>query len=362
MIETRKTRSKLTKVRNVAALTFALVLGLSACSSEAETETASTELNIYGWAGEIPDTVIAAFEAETGIKVTFDTFDSNETMISKLAAGNSGYDIVEPSQYAVQILVGQGLVQPIDYSKVEGKDNLRAKFINPSYDPENKYSLPWVWGTTGLLYNQACTGEEITSWSSLFDEKYKGKINMLDNMLAAYIPALQVNGLSATTTTEADVEVATQTLLTQKSLLAGYNSDTYGELVASGDVCLSLAWGGSQAAQAVQDNPDVKYILPKEGGTLWVDGFAIAKDAPNLDAAYKWLNFTLRPEIAAMATDDGNMATVNGAALDLVKNQDLLNSAAIFAPDEMLANSEFIVDKGDALAFFTDRWTKVKAS
>jgi len=341
-------------------LGFALVLGLSACSSSAE--EASTELNIYGWAGEIPESVIEAFEEETGITVTFDTFDSNETMISKLASGNSGYDIVEPSQYAVQILVGQGLIEPIDYSQIEGMDNLRDKFINPSYDPNNEYSIPWVWGTTGLLYNEACTGEAITSWSALFDEKYKGKINMLDNMLAAYIPALQVNGLNATTTSEADVEVATQTLLDQKELLSGYNSDTYGELVSSGDVCMSLAWGGSQAAQAVQDNPDVKYILPEEGGTLWVDGFAIAKDAPNLDAAYKWLNFTLRPEIAAMATDDGNMATVNGAALDVIQNQDLLNAAAIFAPDEMLTNSEFIVDKGDALAYFTDGWTRVKAS
>lgn len=357
---TWRTRSRLTKLRNVAALTFALVLGLGACSSS--TEEASTELNIYGWAGEIPETVIAAFEEETGIKVTFDTFDSNETMISKLAAGNSGYDIVEPSQYAVQILVGQGLVEPIDYSKIEGMENLRDKFVNPSYDPNNEHSIPWVWGTTGLLYNEDCTGEEITSWSALFDAKYKGKINMLDNMLAAYIPALQVNGLSATTTSQDDVDVATQTLLDQKELLAGYNSDTYGELVSSGDVCLSLAWGGSQAAQAVQDNPAVKYILPEEGGTLWVDGFSIAKDAPNLDAAYKWLNFTLRPEIAAMATDDGNMATVNGPALELVQNQDLLTSTAIFAPDEMLVNSEFIVDKGDALAFFTDGWTKVKAS
>lgn len=357
---TWRMRSRLTKFRSALALSFALLLGLSACSSSSE-ET-STELNIYGWAGEIPETVIQAFEEETGIKVTFDTFDSNETMISKLAAGNSGYDIVEPSQYAVQILVGQGLIEPIDYSQIEGMDNLRDKFINPSYDPNNEHSIPWVWGTTGLLYNEACTGEEITSWSALFDEKYKGKINMLDNMLAAYIPALQVNGLKATTTSEADVEVATQTLLDQKELLAGYNSDTYGELVASGDVCLSLAWGGSQAAQAVQDNPDVKYILPEEGGTLWVDGFSIAKNAPNLDAAYKWLNFTLRPEIAAMATDDGNMATVNGAALELIENQDLLNSAAIFAPDEMLTNSEFIVDKGDALAFFTEGWTRVKAS
>lgn len=359
MMKENRPHRGMARVATVAGVV--ITLALAACSSTPE-QTASTELNIYGWAGEIPDSVVKAFETETGIKVTFDSFDSNETMTNKLAAGNSGYDIVEPSQYAVQILTGQDLIESIDYSQITGIDNLTEKFINPSYDANNERSIPWVWGTTGLLYNQDCTGEEITSWSSLFDAKYKGKINMLDNMLASYIPALQVNGLKATTTTQADVDVATQTLLDQKALLAGYNSDTYADLVSSGDVCMSLAWGGSQAAKAVQDNPSVHYILPKEGGTIWVDGFSVVKDAPHKDAAYKWLNFVLRPEIAAMATDDGNMATTNKAAISKIKNADLTKSAAIFAPDSMLSNAEFIVDKGDALKFFQDGWTKVKAS
>ena len=345
------------------ALVAASALALTACSSGGDSASGeSTELNIYAWAGEIPDSVVAAFEEETGISVTVDTFDSNETMISKLAAGNSGYDIVEPSQYAVQLLVGQDLVEPIDYDQVEGLENVQAKFIDPSFDPGNEYALPWIWGTTGLLYNEACTGEALTSWDAMFDPAYAGKVYMLDNMLASYIVGLQSTGSSATSTDEAEIDAATEKLIEQKPLLAGYNSTNYYDLVASGDACMSLAWGGASVAGVVASNPDVKYVLPEEGGTLWVDSFSVAKGAPHSDAAYQWLNFVLQPEIAAMATNDGSLATTNEAALKLITDAALLENPAIFAPADQIENAEFIVDPGEAMRYFQDGWTRVKAS
>ncbi|WP_223692673.1 ABC transporter substrate-binding protein [Leifsonia poae] len=354
-------RTALIAVAAVAAI------GLTACSSGSGnaggSSPASKQLNIYAWADEIPKSVIAAFEKETGITVTVDTFDANETMISKLAAGGSGYDIVEPSQYAVQQLVGQELVQKLDHSKITGLDNLAAKFADPSYDKGNEYSVPWIWGTTGLAYNTKCTGgKELTSWDALWDPAYKGKIYMLDNMLSAYIPALQVNGLKATSTSEKDIAKATQSLLDQKPLLAGYNSSNYADLLASGDACVAESYGGSAIAKVVADNPDVKFVIPKEGGTLWVDGFSIAKDAPHADAAYKWLNFTLEPKIAAMATDDGGSASANEAAKKEITDKASLDSVAVYPSAEQLKNSEFIVDPGKALTFFQQGWTKVKAS
>ncbi len=354
-------------MKRTALLTVAAVavLGLTACSSGAggsSTTAASTQLNIYAWADEIPKTVIAAFEKETGIKVTVDTFDANETMISKLAAGGSGYDIVEPSQYAVQQLVGQDLVEKLDHSKIKGLDNLGKKFADPSYDKGNEYSVPWIWGTTGLAYNEKCTGTAIDSWKALWDPAYKGKIYMLDNMLSAYIPALQVNGLKATSTSEKDIAKATQSLLDQKPLLAGYNSSNYSDLLASGDACVAEAYGGSAIAKVTAANPDVKFVIPKEGGTLWVDGFSVAKNAPHADAAYKWLNFTLRPEIAAMATNDGGSATANEAAKADITDKTMLESVAVYPTDEQLKESEFIVDPGKALQYFQQGWTKVKAS
>jgi spermidine/putrescine transport system substrate-binding protein len=336
-------------------------LALAGCSADTGT-TASTELNLYAWAGEVPDTVIAAFEDETGIAVTMDTFDSNETMISKLAAGSSGYDIVQPSQYAVQLLVGQELVQAIDYNQVTGMENIGEAFTDPSFDPGNEYSIPWVWGTTGLLYNEQCTGAPITSWKSLFDPAYAGKVYMLDNMLAAYIVGLQVNGLSASTTDEAEIEIATKTLIDQKPMLAGYNSTNYFDLVASGDACIAEAWGGASVADVVANNPDVHFVMPTEGGTLWTDSFSIVADAPHSDAAYQWLNFILRPEIAAMATNDGSLATPNTAALELITDQELLSNTGVYAPADQTVNSEFIVDPGEAMRFFQDGWTRIKAS
>lgn len=346
----------------VVASVTALTTACSATPVASSSSAASTELNIYAWAGEIPDTVVAAFEKETGIKVTVDTFDSNETMISKLAAGNSGYDVVEPSQYAVQLLVGQDLVSTIDYSKIEGMSNLETKFVNPSFDANNAHAVPWIWGSTGLLYNEKCTGGPVTSWKAMFDKKYSGKIYMLDNMLAAYIVGLQVNGYRANSTNKDEIATATQTLIDQKPLLAGYNSSNYYKYVASGQACMSLAWGGAEVAKVVAKNPSVHYILPSEGGTLWVDNFSVTKDAPHSDAAYKWLNFTLRPEIAAMATNDGSLATTNKAALEKITEKSLLNNPAIFAPSSQTANADFIVDPGDAMTYFQQGWTKVKSS
>lgn len=352
------------KRQAIVAVAAATALVLTGCASGGDTGSGeSTELNVYAWAGEVPDSMVKMFEEETGIKVTLDTFDSNETMISKLAAGGSGYDVVEPSQYAVQLAVGQNLLAEIDYDKIEGMDNLMDKFRDPSFDPGNKYSIPWVWGTTGLMYNSTCTGgEEITSWKSMWDEKYKGKMYMLDNMLAAYIAGLQINGFSANSFDEAEVAKATESLIEQKKLLAGYNSTNYYELVVSGDACIAEAWGGSSVAQAVADNDDVHFVLPEEGGTLWVDNFAIVADAPNPDAAYKWLNFMLRPEVAAIATNEDYMSTANVGANDLITDKAMLDNPAVFAPEAQLKNSEFIVDPGEAMRFYQDGWTRVKAS
>lgn len=347
----------------VALASATVLAGCSAGGDASSTGAAGDgSLSIYAWAGEIPDSVISGFEEETGITVTVDTFDSNETMISKLAAGNSGYDIVEPSQYAVQLMVERDLIADIDQSKLEGFDNLAEKFVDPSFDPGNEHSIPWAWGTTGILYNEACTGAPVTGWSDMWNADYSGKIYMLDNMLSAYIAGLQVNGLSATTTDQAEIETATDSLLEQKALLGGYNSTNYADLVGTGDACIAEAYSGTAAAKAVEANPDVHYIIPEEGGTLWTDSFSIVKGTANEDAAYQWLNYTLRPEVAALLTDEASLASTNEAALPLVADQAQVENPAIYAPADSLTKSEFIVDPGDALAFFQDGWTRVRAS
>lgn len=347
-----------------AGLALSCACALAACGSGSSSgsDANTDELHVYAWAGEIPDSVVDGFEAETGIEVTIDTFDSNETMISKLATGGTGYDIVEPSQYAVQLMVERDLLATIDQSRLEGFDNLSSTFVDPSFDPGNEHSIPWAWGTTGILYNEQCTGAEVTSWADLWDEKYAGKIYMLDNMLSAYIAGLQVQGLSATTTSEADIAAATDKLLAQKDLLAGYNSDNYADLVGAGDACIAQAYSGSTAAKAVAANDDVHFVMPEEGGTVWTDSFSVVADTDNESGAYAWLNYTLRPEVAALLTDDGALASTNAAAVAEITDTALADSPAVYPSDEDLTKAEFIVDPGTALTYYQQGWTKVTAS
>jgi spermidine/putrescine transport system substrate-binding protein len=333
------------------ASTLALVAALPAFAED---------LRIFGWAGEMPDEVLADFEKETGIKVTFDTFDSNESLVAKLDAGGSGYDLVNPSQYAVQILVKRGKLAELDHSKISTYDKIGSAFQNVSYDPGNKYSIPYVWGTTGLAYNKTCVDQPITSWKSLFDEKYKGRIYMLDNMLAAYIAGLQVNGFSANSSDPAEIEKATETLIAQKPLLAGYNSTNFADLVSSGEACIVESWSSS-VLQAIADNPDVVYVLPEEGGTMWIDGYSILTDAPNPDAAYKFLSYILRPEVAAKTTELTKTATVVSESKALLPKE-LAENPAVFPNEATIANADFILDLGDAMKLYQDGWTKVKAA
>jgi spermidine/putrescine transport system substrate-binding protein len=346
---------------SVATVTALVATGCGGSGSDSASGGGGKELNIYAWAGEIPETVVKKFEQETGIEVTLDTFDSNETMTAKLSSGSAGYDLVEPSQYSVQQLIGQKLIQPLDHARIKGLDNLADKFRDPSYDPGNKYSVPWIWGTTGFAYNDKCV-PEAKSWKTLFDEKYKGKVYMLDNMLAAYIAGLQVTGSRATSTDEGEIKAATEALTKQKKMLAGYNSTNYPQLLSTGQACAAQAWSGTAMAKVVAANPNVHYVLPEEGGSIWTDGLSIPKGAKNTDSAYAFINFLLRPEIAAMATDDGGSASTNARAREHIKDKKALENPAVYASDAAIEKADFLLDPGTAMQHFQQGWTKVKAS
>ncbi|MFE2045804.1 PotD/PotF family extracellular solute-binding protein [Streptomyces sp. NPDC059477] len=345
----------------VTTVTALIATGCGGSDSGSASSGGGKELNIYAWADEIPDTVVKKFEKETGIKVTLDTFDSNETMTAKLSSGSAGYDLIEPSQYSVQQLIGQQLIEPLDHSRIQGLDNLADKFRDPSYDPGNKYSIPWIWGTTGFAYNDKCI-PSATSWQTLFDEKYKGKVYMLDNMLAAYIAGLQVTGARATSTDEGEIKAATDALTDQKKMLAGYNSTNYPQLLSTGQACAAQAWSGTAMAKVVAANPNVHYVLPEEGGSIWTDGLSIPKGAKNTDSAYQFINYLLKPEIAAMATDDGGSASANEKAREFIKDKKALENPAVYASDESIAKADFLLDPGTAMKYFQQGWTKVKAS
>lgn len=320
----------------------------------------AAELNIYAWSGEVPQEIIDDFSKETGIAVTFDTYDSNETMMAKLSAGATGYDLIEPSQYTVQVLAKQGLLQELDHAKIRNIGNLGAPFKQVAFDPGQKWSVPYIWGTTGFAYNEDCVKTPPTSWKALWDPQYEGRIYMLDNMLAAYIAGLQVNGFDAGTTKPEEIEKATQSLIEQKKVLGGYNSTNYGDLVASGEACIVQGWNGS-IAQIMEANPKVKYVVPDEGGSMWIDGFAIPKSAKNVEEAYKFIDYIMRPDVAAKAANLSKSATVVDKAKELLPKA-VVENAAIYPPEDKLMKADFILDVGDATKLYQDGWTKVKTA
>lgn len=346
--------------RTVSAVAVAVAaagtLLLTGCAP-AEPQT----LSIAARGGEIPDAVIAGFEADTGISVTGETFDSDETMIAELGQDGNGYDIVEPSQYVLGALDKRGLVEEIDHSKLEGFENLAETFRDPSFDPGNAHGIPWVWGATGILDNEACTGRAITSWQDLWDTRFAGKVTMLDEMFAVYTAGLQVNGFSAASTSTSEINAATATLLRQKPMLAGYNGTDYADLVGSGAICIAEAYSGTEAAAAVDANHDVHFTLPTEGGALWTNSFSIVNGTDASDAAYQWLNYTLRPEVAALVTDGAGLASTNAAARGVIADTDLLTNPAVYAPEEQLPNAEFITDPGVAMPAYLNGWVHVWA-
>lgn len=346
-----------------------LLLGiavLAACGGTKENETAgapepaSKTVNVYIWTNYLPGDVIADFERETGIEVNVDTYDSNEAILDKLQSGVADYDVVVPSDYMVKILIPQGLLAEIDPARLPNLKHLDPRFLNQKYDPGNRHSLPYLWGTTGIGYDKAKIKEPIDSWGALFDERYAGRILMLDDTREAFGAALKLMGKSINETDPAVLRQAAEKLKRQKRLVRTYNSSDFANLLAAGDVDVAHGWNG-EMAEAVDAAPDrLAYVVPKEGGTLWVDNLAISKTARNVDSAYAFLDFVMRPEIAARIVNDVHYAGANRAAFDRI-DEKIRTNPAIYPPQEVLDRCELIEDLGETTTLLDELWTEIKA-
>ena len=248
-------------------------------------------------------------------------------MISKLAAGNSGYDVVEPSQYAVQLLVGQDLVEPIDYDQVEGLDNVQAKFIDPSFDPGNEYSLPWIWGTTGPpLQRRVHRAKRSRAGMRSSTPPSRARSTCSTTCSPPYIVGPAVDRLERRHRPTKPRSPRRPRSSSSRSRCSPVTTrPTTSTSSPPATPASSLAWGGSARSQASWLRiPTCSTCSPRRAARLWVDSFSIAKGAPHSDAAYKFLNFVLQPEIAAMATNDGSARDTNEAALELITDTALL--------------------------------------
>ncbi len=339
-------------------LLLAFVLALATVAPSIAKD--SKVLNIFIWSAYLPEEVIAKFTEKTGIKVNYDTYDSNEALLEKLQSGVADYDLVVPSDYMVKILATEKLVQALKRDKIPNFKNLDDRFLNKTFDPGNTYSVPYFWGTTGLGYNKKKVAGTVDSWAVIFDPRYKGRILMLDDMRECFAVALKFLGKSLNATDEASIKAAADLLMKQKDLVKTYNSGDFANILDAGDVDLAHGYNG-QIAEVVAKDPDrLGYVVPKEGGTFWMDNLCMPAKARNADNAYTFINFILEPEIGAEIVNSVSYASANKAAREFIKPE-ILDDKAIYPPDDLISHCEFIQDVGEAVTVYDRYWTEIKA-
>jgi spermidine/putrescine-binding protein len=317
------------------------------------------EMNLYIWSAYITDYTINRFEKETGIQVRYDIYDSNEALLEKIQSRVSDYDVIVPSDYMVRILNQQGLLEKLDLNRLPNVKNLSPRFRNLPYDPGNDYSIPFLWGTAGIGYNKTKVTDPVDSWAILWDQKYQDRILMLDDLRECFGVALKRKGNSINTTDPAELEEAKNLLLQQKPLVKAYSSSNFDEVLMSGDVWLAHGWSG-QLAKAKEQNPNLEYVIPKEGSTIWVDNAAIPKSARHKDEAYVFMNFCLDAKNAAEITNLSGYASPNEAARQFIKPE-ILNDPARYPDEATLAKCEFLEDLGETSKLLDRYWTEIKS-
>lgn len=336
-----------------------LVLLLVTCVLAAACGQQSRSLHLFSWAEYFPQEVLDAFEAEFNVTVHYDTFSNNEEMAAKLQAGASAYDVVVPSTYMVKALTAQDLLLPLDTSMLTNLENISPEFRNLPHDPDNRYTVPYMWGTMGIAYNTKFVKEVPRRWADLLAPEYKGRIVAVDDGREILGVGLQAAGHSHNETDPAKLAEAQAWLKQLMPNIKAWDSDNPKSLLVSEEAWLGLVWNG-EAALAMQENADIQYIMPEEGGSRWLDTLAVPKGAPHPGTAHAFINFMLRPEIAAIIGQAFPYGLPNSEALKLLPAGVKENQAS-YPPKEWLDRAEYTVDVGEAAVLFDQLFMELKA-
>jgi spermidine/putrescine-binding protein len=328
-------------------------------------EVTSKELNIFVWTEYIPTDMQDCFELVYGIKVNRDEYSANEEMYAKLSAGGSSYDLVQPTDYIVSLMIRQDLLQEFDHSKLPAIKNFDPNYMDFAFDPGNKYTIPYQAGTDAIVYNADTVTNVPTSWADLWKPEYAGKMVFLDDSRAVIGLTLLTLGYDVNTKNPAELDEAKVKLAELVPNIKLFDSDSPKTALIAGDVDLGMTWTG-EAFLAQNEKPSIQYVYPTEGAIIWQDNWAMPKEAPHADAAYAWLNYTNQGNIFWMMLRDFPFTNPNQAALDFAKtdHKDLYDaymaSPITNTPVEAIKNSHRIDDVGEALPLYDQIWTEVK--
>ncbi len=335
---------------------------LSGCGSA--NKYPNGKVYVYNWGEYIDPDTLDMFEKETGIQVIYDEFDTNETMYPKVEAGASNYDVVCPSDYMIQKMIDNDLLQELNWDNIpNAKDNIGAQYYEQSeaFDPGNRYSVPYCWGTVGILYNKTMVDEPVTSWSILWDEKYADSILMQDSVRDLFMVGLKSLGYSMNSTDETELNEAKDLLIQQKPLVQAYVIDQVRDKMIGNEAALGVIYSG-EAIYTQRENPDLEYVIPEEGTNVWIDSWVIPKNAENVENAEKFINFMCRGDIALLNFDYITYSTPNTAAQDLIEDDDIRNSKIAF-PDlsqyDGLETFSYLGDDADTL--YNNLWKEIKS-
>ena len=327
----------------------------------------AAELRVYTWSEYMDEEKMPAdFEAKTGIKVRLDIYENNEEMVAKLQAGGaSQYDIIVPSDYIMPVLINQKLVQPLDHSKIPNLKNLKPIFRNTTYDPGNKYSVAYQWGTVGLMYRKDKVGADaVKSWSVLFDPaKQPGPFWLIDSVREMMGIALVYQGYDFNSTVPKELKAAADLLVVTKRTgnCMGFKPGVGGKNdVVAGTAVAAIVYNGD-AIQSVTEAPDqLGFVIPKEGSEIWYDSMCIPSHAPNPDGAHQWINWILEPKVGAELSNYNQYATPNAAAEPFINPEDL-NNPGIYPTPEIMAKLHFTKDLGKENRIMDEAWTRAKS-
>ncbi len=354
-------KSRMIKIFLLSLFSISLLLS-AGCGNSAEGKNG--EVIVYNWGEYLDPETIRLFEDETGIKVIYDEFETNEVMFPKVEAGATEYDVICPSDYMIQKLLENDLLAELDFDNIpNAKANIGKQYWEQSteFDPENKYSVPYCWGTVGILYNKTMVEEPVDSWSILWDEKYKDNILMQDSVRDAFMVGLKLNGYSMNSTDAGELETAKNALIQQKPLVQAYVVDQVRDKMIGNEAAIGVIYSG-EAIYTQRENPDLEYVIPKEGTNVWIDSWVIAKNAPNKENGEKFIDFMCRPEIAKMNFEYITYSTPNDGARELIEDDDIRNSSIAF-PDltqyQNLETFRYLGEEADQI--YNELWKEIKS-
>lgn len=349
--------------RIIPAIMAIVVIAGGIFYSSKEDLSGSNQVIVYNWGEYLDPEVITMFEEETGINVVYEEFETNEIMYPKVQSGAIAYDVVCPSDYMIQRMIENDLLAELNFNNIPNVKNIGEQYFKQSqqFDSDNKYSVPYCWGTVGILYNKTMVDEPIDSWSVLWDEKYKDNILMQDSVRDAFAVALKYKGHSLNSTDLDELEEAKQLLIEQKPLVQAYVIDQVRDKMIGNEAAIGVIYSG-EAIYTQWENPDLEYVIPKEGSNVWIDSWVIPKNAKHKENAEAFINFLCRPDIAKMNFDYITYSTPNTAARELIEDPEIRNSKIAFPDASELERCEtfrFLGDENDAI--YNQLWREIKS-